>query len=117
MFSCPVCLDITGIRAKYEVKKSKIRKKRTGLATQDLFAMKTQSWTAEIDGNSYHIRYTCSRFSRRATLQINGESFPVDKEPKEEIFRLGEEQAILCIDRRGNAAIRLRDGLLPEQPC
>ena len=77
---------------------------------------KIQSWTAEWDGKSYHIRYTRRPFSRQATLEINGEAFPVDKTPpREEIFRLGEEQAILCIDRKGNAAIRLRDGFLPEE--
>ena len=33
---------------------------------------------------------------------------------REEIFRLGDEQAILIVEKNGKVAIRLRDGLVPE---
>ena len=47
-------------------------------------------------------------------MEIDGESFTLPRTQREEIFRLGDEQAILCVDRKGRATIRLRDGVIEE---
>ncbi len=75
---------------------------------------KEQKWCVELDGTTYHITYTRRAFSGNVTMQINDESFTLPRGEREEIFRLGDEQAILCVDRHGKASIRLKQGMLEE---
>ena len=75
-----------------------------------------QIFSPECDGVTYHI--TCVRhpWRRYLELSIDEQSFKLPWGEREEPFRLGEEQAILCVSRSGSVRIRLRDGEVPEVP-
>ena len=75
---------------------------------------KCQFFSAELDGVVYRIQCTRKRFPKHLTLQIDEQTFELPWGAREEIFRLGEEQAILCVAKNGTVAIRLRDGFIPE---
>lgn len=75
---------------------------------------KPQKWHVDLDGTAYTITYTHRAFSGKVTVQINEENFTLPCGEREEIFRLGDEQAILCIDHRGKATIRMKQGILEE---
>ena len=48
-------------------------------------------------------------------MQIDDQTFELPWGAREEIFRLGDEQAVLIVAKNGKIAIRLRDGLVAEQ--
>lgn len=75
---------------------------------------KIQRWEIPLDGETHHITYKRRALSRKVCMEIDGESFTLPRTQREEIFRLGDEQAILCVDRKGRATIRLRDGVIEE---
>jgi hypothetical protein len=75
---------------------------------------KTQHFTILLDGEEHHLAYRRSIFWRHVELVIDGERYELPKGAREEPFRLGEEQAILCIRKNGSAAIRTRLGEADE---
>ena len=64
---------------------------------------------------TYSIRCTRYRLCKKLTMQIDDQTFELPWGAREEIFRLGDEQAVLIVAKNGKIAIRLRDGLVAEQ--
>ena len=62
----------------------------------------------------HELIYTRPRFSHHVVLEIDGERFELPKGERQEPFRLGEEQAILCIGCDGRASILVRGGEVRE---
>ena len=75
---------------------------------------KQQLFAPVVDGSVYRIRCTRRPFHKGLVLEINGESFSLPWGAREEIFRLGDEQAVLCVAATGRVSIRMRDGEIPE---
>lgn len=75
---------------------------------------KTQLFTIVLDGEEHHLTYRRSLFWRHVELTIDGERYELPRGAREEPFRLGDEQAILCIRKDGSAAIRTRLGEAAE---
>lgn len=75
---------------------------------------KKQTWRVELDGVEHTLTYTRPTFASYILFQIDGDCFELPRGAREEPFRLGDEQAALCIRRNGKASIRLREGELPE---
>ena len=75
---------------------------------------KIQYWTVTIDGETHDMVYVRRAFSRNILFEIDGDVFELPKGEREEPFRLGNEHAMLCIDRHGRASIRTRSGVLEE---
>lgn len=75
---------------------------------------KTQRFTIVLDEKAHHLTYRRSFFWNHVELEIDGERYELPKGEREEPFRLGDEQAILCIRKNGSAAIRTRFGEATE---
>lgn len=75
---------------------------------------KRQYWEITLDGKTHRLTYTRRAFCSKVVLDIDGDRFELPRGEREEPFRLGDEQAILCIDRHGRAAIRTRQGTVEE---
>ena len=73
-----------------------------------------QHFVATCGEQTYSICCTRHRFRKKLILQIEEQIFELPWGAREEIFRLGDEQAILIVAKNGKIAIRLRDGLLTE---
>lgn len=71
---------------------------------------KTQRFTIVFDGEEHRLTYRRSLFWRHVELDIDGETYKLPKGAREEPFRLGDEQAVLCIRKNGSAAIHTRLG-------
>jgi hypothetical protein len=76
---------------------------------------KIQYFAPVCDGKTYHIRCQRFRFRKKLLIAIDGDEFELPWGEREEIFRLGDEQAVLCVAKDGSVSIRLRDGMVP--PC
>ena len=70
---------------------------------------------------THRVVCTFSRLRGRITVSIDGDAFDLPAgflglcAARREIFRLGAEQAVLAVDRRGHASLILRGNtLLPE---
>lgn len=70
---------------------------------------------------THRVVCTFSRLRGRITVSIDGDAFELPAgflglcAARREIFRLGAEQAVLAVDRRGHASLILRGNtLLPE---
>ena len=76
--------------------------------------MKQKSWSLTVDDTDHTVAYTFARLKGRITVTIDGESFDLPagflglKVARREIFRLGDEQAILAVDKKGNAELIFR---------
>lgn len=75
---------------------------------------KKQQFHITLDGVEHEVIYTRPTFGRRVFIEIDGERYGLPRGAREEPFRLGDEQAILCIDRKGRASIRTRQGVAVE---
>ena len=75
---------------------------------------KIQTWTIPMNDEVFHVTLTRRTFSRTVTMEINGETFKLEKGKREEPFRLGDEQAILYMESNGYAKIRLQKGFAEE---
>ena len=73
-----------------------------------------QYFLAECGEKTYPIRCIRHPFRKKLVVQIEEQSFELPWGAREEIFRLGDEQAILIVAKNGKISIRLRDGLVPE---
>jgi hypothetical protein len=81
--------------------------------------MRKQHWKINADEAVCDITYSFSRFGGM-TVGIDGENFKLPtgflglKAAKREIFRVGDEQAILVVDRKGKAKLLFRGEEQPE---
>ncbi len=75
---------------------------------------KKQRFCITLDGEEHEVIYTRPAFSRHVVIEIDGARYELPRGAREETFRLGDEQAILCIDRKGKASIRTRQGVAVE---
>ena len=85
--------------------------------------MKQTVWRVETDEAFHTVAYTLSRLRGRITVSIDGEAFTLPAGPlglkaaRREIFRLGDEQAVLAVDGRGRATLIFRaETVTPDQP-
>lgn len=68
---------------------------------------------------TYRITYTFSRLRGRMTVSIDGETFSLPagflgcKAARREIFRLGDEQAILSVDGAGKPSLLVHGETMP----
>ena len=76
---------------------------------------RTQRFIVTLDGVTHTLVYTRSAFWRHVVLDIDGERYELPKGAREEPFRLGAEQAILRIQKNGDAAILTREGEVEAQ--
>lgn len=76
---------------------------------------KVQKWNIRTEDGEHRISYRHRAFCRTVTLEIDGEAFLLPRGKREEIFRVGEEQAILGIGGNGRATIRMKNGIIPEE--
>lgn len=76
--------------------------------------MKQKNWSVAVDDTTHTVSYTFARAKGRITVTIDGESFDLPagflgiKVARREIFRLGDEQAILAVDKKGEAELIFR---------
>ena len=75
---------------------------------------KKQTWRVVLDGVAHTLTYTRPTFGSCIVFQLDGDRFELPRGAREEPFRLGDEQAVLCIHRNGKASVRLRDIVLEE---
>ncbi len=67
------------------------------------------------DGELTHIvRWERFRFRKKLIIRIDQDEFELPWGKRDEIFRLGEEQAILHVAGNGKVSIQLRDGIVEE---
>ncbi|MBQ7319053.1 MAG: hypothetical protein IJW97_02585 [Clostridia bacterium] len=63
------------------------------------------------DGITHEIRSIYRPLRHTLTLSIdNGEQYVLPSGAREELFRLGDEQAILCVKRNGSISVRTANG-------
>ncbi len=76
--------------------------------------MKQKTWSVAVDDTTHTVAYTFARMKGRITVTIDGESFDLPagflglKVARREIFRLGDEQAILAVNKKGEAELVFR---------
>ena len=76
--------------------------------------MKQKTWSVAVDDTTHTVAYTFARLKGIITVTIDGDSFDLPagflglKVARREIFRLGDEQAILAVDKKGNAELIFR---------
>lgn len=76
--------------------------------------MKQKAWSVTVDDTPHTVTYAFARLKGRITVSIDGDSFDLPagflglKAARREIFRLGDEQAILAVDGKGNAELIFR---------
>ena len=65
----------------------------------------------EEDGRAHVVRCTYRPLRRSLVICIDdGEAYVLPAGAREELFRLGDEQAILCVKRNGSVSIRTKSG-------
>ncbi len=76
--------------------------------------MKQKNWSVSVDDTTHTVAYAFAPIKGKITVAIDGESFDLPagflglKAARREIFRLGDEQAILAVDKKGNAELIFR---------
>ena len=76
--------------------------------------MKQKTWSVTVDDTTHTVEYTFARLKGKITVTIDGESFDLPagflglKVARREIFRLGDEQAVLSVNTKGNAELIFR---------
>lgn len=76
--------------------------------------MKQKTWSLAVDDTTHTVDYIFARLKGVITVTIDGDSFDLPagflglKVARREIFRLGDEQAILAVDKKGNAELIFR---------
>ena len=76
--------------------------------------MKQKNWSVTVDDTTHTVEYSFARLKGQVTVTIDGDSFDLPagflglKVARREIFRLGDEQAILAVDKKGNAQLIFR---------
>ncbi len=76
--------------------------------------MKHKNWSVTVDDTTHTVDYTFARLKGKMTVTIDGESFDLPagflglKVARREIFRLGDEQAVLAVNKKGEAELIFR---------
>ena len=76
--------------------------------------MKQKTWSVTVDDTTHTVEYTFARLKGKMTVTIDGESFDLPagflglKVARREIFRLGDEQAVLAVNKKGEAELIFR---------
>lgn len=76
--------------------------------------MKRMIWNIRTEGASHSVTYAFSRLRGKITVTIDGDSFDLPAgflgihPSRREIFRLGDEQAVLVVDGKGRASLLFR---------
>ena len=78
--------------------------------------MKSQKWMVTTEDNDIHtVEYSYSFFTGKYVLKVDGDSFAVQGLPfkikiaRREIILVGGMQAVLEVDKKGKAALTLKD--------
>ena len=81
--------------------------------------MKRTRWQYTTDECTHEVTYTLSRLQGRITVTVDGDAYTLPaglfgmRAARREIFRLGDEQAILVVTGNGNASLLLGGDPLP----
>ena len=76
--------------------------------------MKLVTWHIQVDEENHVVTYAFARLKGKITVTIDGDGFDLPAgflglaASKREIFRLGDEQAVLAVDKNGNAQLLFR---------
>ena len=76
--------------------------------------MKLMRWQITVDAETHTVIYSFSRLAGKQIVSIDGDSFDLPagilglRAARREIFRLGDEQAILAVDKKGRAELIFR---------
>ena len=76
--------------------------------------MKSMTWHIQTEEETHVVSYTFVRLKGKMTVTIDGDSFDLPtgflglSTAKREIFRLGDEQAVLVVNKKGNAELLFR---------
>lgn len=76
--------------------------------------MKQKTWSVAVDDTTHTVAYTFARIKGKMTVTIDGDSFDLPagflglKVARREIFRLGDEQAVLTVNKKGDAELIFR---------
>ena len=76
--------------------------------------MKRKTWSVAVDDTTHIVDYTFARLKGKVTVTIDGDSFDLPagflglKVARREIFRLGDEQAVLVVNKKGEAELIFR---------
>ena len=81
--------------------------------------MKSVIWRVQVEEETHVVSYAFARLKGKVTVDIDGESFDLPAGflglgvAKREIFRLGDEQAVLVVDKKGSAQLLFRGVPVP----
>ena len=76
--------------------------------------MKLTTWHMQVEEETHEVSYQFARMKGKITVTIDGDSFDLPagflglSPQKREIFRLGDEQAVLVVDKKGGATLLFR---------
>ena len=79
-----------------------------------------QAWTVTVGDKETSVKYSCSPFSGRTVLVVDGDKFTVKGKPfgiglcRREMILIGSEQAILDVKKGGRATLICREGEVKE---
>ncbi len=82
--------------------------------------MVKQSWLVTVSDEEIRVDYSCSPFSGKTVLAVDGEAFTVKGKPfgiglcRREMILLGGEQAILDVAKNGRAVLICKEGDVKE---
>lgn len=81
--------------------------------------MKRVIWRVQAEEETHVVSYMFARLRGKITVTIDGESFDLPAgffglgAAKREIFRLGDEQAVLVVDKKGSAQLLFQGATVP----
>ena len=73
-----------------------------------------QTWTVMEDDVTHKVEYLCNPFTGNITVTIDGESFALKSKflffglARREMFRVGDTQALLVVNRGGRAQVLIK---------
>ena len=76
--------------------------------------MQTAHWHIHTEEKEFCVSYAFSRIKGIMTINIDGEDFELPagflgtRAARREIFRIGDEQAVLVVDKKGKAELMFR---------
>ena len=83
--------------------------------------MKFMTWHIQTQEENHIVTYQFARLKGKMTVTIDGDGFDLPagflgmKASKREIFRLGDEQAVLVVDQKGRAKLLFRGEVVAPQ--
>ena len=76
--------------------------------------MKRMAWNVQTEEQNHRVEYAFSHMRGKITVTIDGDAFELpagflgSHPARREIFRLGDEQAVLVVDGKGHAKLLFR---------